>query len=290
MTLLVPSCVSRPLAAAVVLGALAAPAGAQVAPAPAEAPVVAEAQAVPQAPAPDVLAAPLPDRLDSIAPPPSVQAMPSFKSLFTELPNDFRRMLMPQNLAIAGLGGLGASVGHAWDKRVAGTAWGQEETFESGQLIGSTLAQSGAAVLTYAVGRVSGSPRVAQLGSELFRAQIVTQGAVQAIKFGAGRRRPDGTAYSFPSGHSEGRNACLPPELVLDDRRARKGRRAVAGFVASSRVQMRRHYVSDVIAGAAVGIMAGRSVTVGSGRARFSVDPMAVPGGVGVNFTRVQKK
>jgi len=290
MTLLVPSCVSRPLAAAVVLGALAAPAGAQVAPAPAEAPVVAEAQAVPQAPAPDVLAAPLPDRLDSIAPPPSVQAMPSFKSLFTELPNDFRRMLMPQNLAIAGLGGLGASVGHAWDKRVAGTAWGQEETFESGQLIGSTLAQSGAAVLTYAVGRVSGSPRVAQLGSELFRAQIVTQGAVQAIKFGAGRRRPDGTAYSFPSGHSA---AAFASATVIQHEFGWKAgipAFAVAGFVASSRVQMRRHYVSDVIAGAAVGIMAGRSVTVGSGRARFSVDPMPVPGGLGVSFTRVQKK
>ena len=182
-------------------------------------------------------------------------------------------------------------IGHSWDKRTATTAWGSEETFESGQIIGSTLAQSGAAVLTYAVGRVSHSPRVAQFGSELFRAQIVTQATVQAIKFGAGRQRPDGSSNSsFPSGHSA---AAFASATVIQHEFGWKAgipAFAVAGFVASSRVQMRRHYISDVVAGAAVGIMAGRSVTVGTGRARFSVNPMPMPGGLGVSFTRIQKK
>jgi membrane-associated phospholipid phosphatase len=290
MTSFVPSCVARPRAAAVVFGVLAAPARAQVAPVGPDPTVAAAAQAVPP-PAADAVVAPQVERFAPLPDQPSIQAMPSFGSLFTELPNDFRRMVMPQNLAIAGLGGLGASVGHAWDKRVAAKPWGSEETFESGQLIGSTLAQGGAAVLTYAVGRASGSARVARLGSELFRAQIVTQATVQAVKFGAGRQRPDRSSNSsFPSGHSA---ASFATATVLQQEYGWKvgvPAFAVAGFVASSRVQMRRHYISDVVAGAAVGIMAGRSVTVGSGRARFAVDPMAVPGGLGVSFTRVQKK
>ena len=53
---------------------------------------------------------------------------------------------------------------------------------------------------------------------------------------------------------------------------------------------MQRHYLSDVIAGATVGILAGRSVTVGPRNARFSVDPMPVAGGIGVGFTRVAGK
>jgi membrane-associated phospholipid phosphatase len=49
---------------------------------------------------------------------------------------------------------------------------------------------------------------------------------------------------------------------------------------------MRRHYVSDVLAGATLGILAGRSVTFGSGKARFGLSPVAVPGGAGFSITR----
>jgi membrane-associated phospholipid phosphatase len=268
----VSPCFWRPLAAAVILGLVARG--------------VAGAQVVSDPPPPSGE-----NRPEPVAAPaaPPVQVMPSFASLFTDIPQDFRRMLTPQNLLIAGIGGLGATAGHSLDNRVARTAWGSEETFESGQIVGSFLAQSGGAVATYAVGRLTRSPRVAQFGSELFRAQVLTQATVQAIKFGAGRQRPDGTAQSFPSGHSA---AAFASATVIHHEFGWKAgipAFAVAGFVASSRVQMRRHYISDVIAGATVGILAGRTVTVGSGRARFSVDPMPLPGGMGVSFTRVIK-
>ena len=50
---------------------------------------------------------------------------------------------------------------------------------------------------------------------------------------------------------------------------------------------MKRHYLSDVAFGAAIGMMAGRTVTIGRGEARFAVAPAAAPGGAGVNFTWV---
>jgi membrane-associated phospholipid phosphatase len=64
---------------------------------------------------------------------------------------------------------------------------------------------------------------------------------------------------------------------------------AVATWVAASRMQSERHYLSDVIAGATVGILAGRSVTVGMGGTRFAVSPMAAPGGIGVSFVRIER-
>jgi membrane-associated phospholipid phosphatase len=52
---------------------------------------------------------------------------------------------------------------------------------------------------------------------------------------------------------------------------------------------MKRHHVSDVIVGASVGLLAGRSVTFRRGTNRFSISPMAVPGGGGggINIVRV---
>jgi membrane-associated phospholipid phosphatase len=64
---------------------------------------------------------------------------------------------------------------------------------------------------------------------------------------------------------------------------------AIASWVGASRIEKRRHYLSDVVAGATIGILAGRSVTIGAGPARFAITPLAAPGGVGVSFTRIGK-
>ena len=59
----------------------------------------------------------------------------------------------------------------------------------------------------------------------------------------------------------------------------------VASYVAASRLQTNRHYLSDIAFGAALGIVAGHTVTIGRGNARFAVAPVAAPGGGGVAFT-----
>jgi hypothetical protein len=65
---------------------------------------------------------------------------------------------------------------------------------------------------------------------------------------------------------------------------------ALASYVCASRIRAKRHYFSDVAFGAALGIVAGRSVTVGRGDGRFTVAPMAAPGGGGVGFTWIGNK
>lgn len=106
-----------------------------------------------------------------------------------------------------------------------------------------------------------------------------------AIKTAVGRTRPDGTQYSFPSGHSA---TTFASATVLQRNLGWKvgvPAYVVAGYVAASRVQVRRHFVSDVAFGAAVGIAAGRTVTIGRGAHRFALAPAAVPGGAGFTLT-----
>jgi membrane-associated phospholipid phosphatase len=274
----------RPFAAALVLCLLAGKASAQLAPAPTDlsSPPGVDAVGLQDPPGGQPWLTPRPEPRET---------MPAFKDLFAPLPGDFKNMFTGQNAMIAAIGGSAAMVARHGDRSAATSAWGNEDTYEPGAIVGNFAVQTGGAFLTYTIGRMTHSPKVARIGAEIFRAQIVSQGTAQAIKFAASRTRPDGTDdHSFPSGHSA---SAFATATVLQRELGWKAgvpAFAVAGWVAASRVQMKKHYLSDVLAGATVGILAGRSVTIGTGKARFAVDPMAVPGGIGVNFTKIQKK
>jgi membrane-associated phospholipid phosphatase len=98
------------------------------------------------------------------------------------------------------------------------------------------------------------------------------------------RSRPEGTGFSFPSGHT---TVTFASATVLQRHFGWKvglPAYAVASYVAASRVEMQRHYLSDVAFGAALGIVAGRTLPIGHGRA-LMLTPMASPSGVGAQFT-----
>jgi len=91
---------------------------------------------------------------------------------------------------------------------------------------------------------------------------------------------------SIPSGHSSGTFATA---TVLQRRYGWKvGIPAYrfAAYVAASRLSENKHLLSDVILGAAIGIMGGRTVTVGRGPVCFAISPMIPPGG-GVGIRRL---
>ncbi len=198
-------------------------------------------------------------------------------------------MLSRNNLFLAGIGGLGAAAGSHWDATSSAHRWGQGmgAVMQPGEIAGGFLVQTGAAVATYAIGRTTHSTKVTSIGASLFRAQVVSQTVTQGIKFAARRTRPDGTVLSFPSGHSA--TAFATATVLQSELGWKVGVPAygAAAWVAASRMQAKRHYLSDVIAGATIGIMAGRSVTVGSGSMKFAVSPTPVPRGVAVNFVKL---
>ena len=209
--------------------------------------------------------------------------------LFKPLGRDFKGMVSRDNLMRASIGGAGAVAGNHWDSRTSAHKWGQTfgSVMEPGVVAGSFLVQGGAAFATYAIGRTTHSIKVAAVGASLFRAQVVSQTVAQGIKIAAQRTRPDGTTLSFPSGHSA--SAFATASVLQSELGWKVGIPAygAAAWVAASRVHAKRHYLSDVIAGATIGIMAGRSVTVGSGRMKFAVSPAPVPRGVSVNFVKL---
>jgi undecaprenyl-diphosphatase len=77
-------------------------------------------------------------------------------------------------------------------------------------------------------------------------------------------RRP--RTSSFPSGHAT--SGFLAATLLSDGSGAAVGWYALATVVAASRVHVRIHHASDVVAGAAMGLAAGRLV-----RRRWPVEP-----------------
>jgi membrane-associated phospholipid phosphatase len=224
---------------------------------------------------------------------PSFTAAPaSFGDLLVETLADFRRLPSWESATILSIGAVGAASGHTFDQaatRMFATSQTMETTFTIGESLGSARTQAAAAFATYLAGRITKHPRLTAVGADLVSAQIVTQSMTAAMKFAANRGRPDGTNYSFPSGHS---STAFATATVLHRHLGWKigiPAYGAAAYVAASRIQVERHYLSDVVFGAAVGIVGGRAVTVGSGRATFDIAAAPVPGGGAVTATLVHR-
>lgn len=220
------------------------------------------------------------------------QTLPGLRELFNDSAGDFRHLVSKESALILSLGGAFAALGHLDDRRLSETmsgADGLNGAFVAGETVGGARMQAAGAVAVYALGHVTSNPTLARIGGDLIRAQIVAQTLTAAVKTAVGRTRPDGTQYSFPSGHAA---VTFASATVLQRNLGLKAgipAYAVATYVAASRIQEKRHFLSDVAFGAALGIAAGRTVTIGRGDHRFALSPAAVPGGGAVNFTWIGK-
>jgi membrane-associated phospholipid phosphatase len=219
----------------------------------------------------------------------------SSPNLVCQIGADFKNVFTrKENLMIVALG-LGAAWGASYfDDRIASGGLNSElneETpldhfFEAGHFLGGALVQVGGALVPYALGKLLSKPGVENLGRDLVRSLVVTQSLTFAIKFAVGRERPNGSdKRSFPSGHASGTFATA---TVLQRRYGWKAgipAYAVAGYVAISRLNEGQHFLSDIVFGAALGLMVGRTVTIDLAKSRFSVSPMPTPDGFGVRLT-----
>ena len=122
--------------------------------------------------------------------------------------------------------------------------------------------------------------------AKLLRAQILTEALTEAIKYSTHRERPDGSNHqSFPSGHA---SVTFASATVIERHLGWKNSLLgylIASYVAASRLHDNRHYLSDVVFGAAVGSIAGRTV-VHHASDYWAMTPVRVPGGVAILITR----
>ena len=215
----------------------------------------------------------------------------SLARLFKNTLSDFRQLPSQDTVTWLTIGSTIAAAGQMkdWDITRGFSASRMGGMFEAGEIIGGARAQMAGAFATYAIGRVTGHRQVAGVGGDLIRAQALAQALTAGIKLSARRHRPDGSEFSFPSGHTSVTFATATVVQRHFGWKAGVPAYAVASYVAASRVHAKRHFLSDVAFGAVVGVVAGRTVTVGRGRARFALSPAVSPNQAGVSLVLLDK-
>lgn len=119
---------------------------------------------------------------------------------------------------------------------------------------------------------------------QLVKSGVVSRVAVEGIKFAVDKDRPDGSGDdSFPSGHTADSFAAA---TFIQQRYGWQWAIPAyigATFVGYSRVESDKHFVEDVLAGAAIGIISGLYFTeLYSG---ITISPTAGNGHYGLNFS-----
>jgi membrane-associated phospholipid phosphatase len=211
---------------------------------------------------------------------------------FTRVAQNLRRDLAAtprfDTMSIALAGAAGAALARPSEKRLE--RWisesGQSRSYTPiGGVLGNAWLQGGGAVAAYAIGRVQRSPELAHLGSDLIRAQVLNGVFTTPLTVAASRPRPNGGGKAFPSGHT---SSTFASATVLSDHYGWKvgvPAYAFAGFIGWTRVRDREHWLSDVVFGSAIGLIAGKTITRGHAP-KWIIAPVAMQGGGAIYLVR----
>ncbi len=153
-----------------------------------------------------------------------------------------------------------------------------------GDVYGEGLVLGAGTLALVAAGGLGHRTAILQVGEELSRSLLMSGAAVWALKLSVDRRRPNGAKYSFPSGHTAAAFAVAAVVAHHLGTKAAVPAYALAGLTAIARMEDRRHYLSDVLFGAAIGLTAG-DVAVGGGSLGSVLRHLSVsPNRIGLSF------
>ena len=209
------------------------------------------------------------------------------KAMVKDLADDFTHLASKQNLFWVGIGGGLALAAHPADdnvNRAMVDSSAARNFFRFGKYLGESYTLFPVAATVYVVGRTKDEPKVSHVGMDLIESLVMSEALTQAVKYTTRRQRPDGSGKnSFPSGHAADTFAFA---TALERHLGWKGAVPAyifASYVAISRLPDNRHWLSDTVFGAGVGIIAGRTVTR-HGR-EYPVAVYPVRGGLMVAYT-----
>ena len=187
------------------------------------------------------------------------------------------------NLAILGVG-AGAAITLSQteaDNEVQESLDGSLGNFaEIGNIGGNALTIAGITVTSYIVAKRIKDEKFLQTSEALIESEIITAVMTEGLKVSVGRKRPNGDnnrfSSSFPSGHV---SACFALATTFDSIYGYKvgiPLYAFSSFVGLSRLSDNKHFLSDVLFGAALGTAVGRgvaSIHKDGKKSRFSIIP-----------------
>lgn len=225
----------------------------------------------------------LPGSAGAEAPPDSASGAAT--SVLSVVRRDMGQLATKRTLAILAAGGALAGACALVEDPTQGTDAAEggwwDESSDVGNVWGSAATLGVATGALLLVGHLTQSPDLYLTGSEMARSLVYSGVVVLALKAATQRTRPDGGSYSFPSGHSAAAFSVAP---VLG---ARYGVYAavpaylLAGVTAFARVEERKHFPSDVVFGAAIGLASGIAVTQ-SDAAALKLSIVVQPEGIGL--------
>ena len=212
------------------------------------------------------------------------------KALTKHLVTNFKYLPSKENLLWAGAAGGLALAAHPFDDNVNEALVGSDTAhniFKVGEVLGQLGTLLSTSVAVYAVGRIKDQPKVSHLGMDLIEALAMSEALTQTIKFTTRRERPDGSSKnSFPSGHAADTFAFATALERHLNWHYSVPAYIFSSYVAISRLPANRHWLSDTVFGAGVGIIAGRTVTSHEAERPFPVSVIAVPGGAAIMYVR----
>jgi hypothetical protein len=159
-----------------------------------------------------------------------------------------------------------------------------ETPVDAGDVYGSGLTLGSGALGIYLLGRATGSQSLQAAGSDLGRSLVASGAAVWSMKLAFGRTRPNGGRYSFPSGHTAAAFSVVPAIRKHFGLKAAVPACALALSAGLGRMEDRKHYLSDVIFGAALGLAIGEAVVGSSSDWPLGRHVSLGPSRVGVTF------
>jgi membrane-associated phospholipid phosphatase len=221
--------------------------------------------------------------------PPPTPRHTGVHALLKDLVTDFTKLPSKENALWAGFGGGLALAVHPLDDNVNQALINNDTAkaiFAPGAILGQSYTLFAISTTIYAIGRAKDAPKVSHVGMDLIRALVVSEGVTTALKYATQRERPDGSSKtSFPSGHAADTFAVATALERHLSWRYSVPAYIFASYVAASRLPANRHWLSDVVFGSTVGIIAGRTVT-GTESSKFPVTVAFIPGGAEIVYVR----
>jgi len=222
-------------------------------------------------------------------------------ALFKDTVRDFKSFPMrPSTWVILGVGGGASYVSHFGDDYVQEHIVGNQHAdhfFSLGQWVGSAYVMAASSVGLWAVGRYIVGPSTngpktnkwSAMGFDMMRGQILSQAVAHGTKVIVRRDRPTGECCSFPSGHAA---SAFAAAAVLERHLGYRGSWPFlvgATYVGTSRLVDNRHFLSDVVFGAAVGTAAGWTVVGRHGANEYTMQPVPVKDGMMIAVTKIPR-
>ena len=200
---------------------------------------------------------------------------------------DLRAYAQPRTLKILGVGAAAAAASLSFENAAAEHSLfekpGLDPTSDVGNEYASGVTMAALSGSLFGAGLLTDDATLRKTGGEMARGIVYTTVAVSTLKVAFHRTRPNGGAYSFPSGHTTLAFAMAPILAQNLGWRAGVPAYALAGATGMGRMEDSKHYLSDVLFGAALGLSIGVAVS-GHDALPERVELRAAPGGAAVSY------